>query len=85
MMNHEETTLHVENCGVLSFPIHFTNNLPMMFPKETKCCLYGYDLAKEDIFLGITDDRNNNLSGPENELIQSHLHLSITACHGYRN
>jgi hypothetical protein len=50
--------------GGSSFPIHFTNNLPMMFPKETKHCLFRYDLAKEDIFLGIIDDINNNLSGP---------------------
>ena len=72
-MDHAETMLHVANGGVLSFPIHFSNNLPMMFPEETDRCLFAYDLAEEDIFLGITDDRNNNLSGPEKELLQWHF------------
>ena len=72
-MNHKETTLVVENGGTLSFPIRFTNNLPMMFPEETKRCLFAYDFGDNEVFLGVTDNRNNNLSGPEKELLQWHF------------
>jgi hypothetical protein len=77
-MDHKKTMLLSESGRILSFPIHFTNNLPMMFPDEAstaKHCLFGYNLNEEVVFFGVTDDRNNNLSGPEKELLQWHFNF----------
>jgi hypothetical protein len=69
-----EATLEVNDGLLLSFPINDLNNLPfaLMDDKQRQSMLQFNDMHKDHILLNVAAETNQNISGPQQELLFWH-------------
>jgi hypothetical protein len=70
----DETTLEVNDGSLLSFPINKWNNLPfaLMDDKQRHSMLQFDNMHEDHILLNVAAETNQNISGPQRELLFWH-------------